>query len=65
MAFYFRVRYRLPHSVRNKGEAQHIVDAIRLQRPLDEFYDGTTIEIIEEKKGWIADALEQLLGHYK
>jgi len=62
MAFYFRLRYKFDHIVKNKGEAARIVEEIRLKSQLGEYYDGETIEIIEESRGFFGLVKKQLSG---
>jgi len=62
MPFYFRLRYRFPDVVKNKGEAQMLVDTIRLQSKLAEFYDGQTVELLDEPVSFPGRVLKQLFG---
>jgi len=62
MAFYFRLRYRFPDIVRNKGEAQVLVDTVRLQSKLAEFYDGQTVELLDEPQSFAGKFVKQLFG---
>jgi len=56
------MRYKFPDSVKNQGEAAIIVTTIRMQSKLHEYYDGETIEIIEEPKGFLGQVKKQLFG---
>jgi hypothetical protein len=62
MPFYFRLRYKFPDVVKNKGEAQIIVDTARLNHKLPEFYDGQTIELLDEPTSFVGKAVKQLFG---
>jgi len=62
MPFYFRLRFKFPHEVKNKGEAQIIIDTVRLNSRLPDYYDGQTVEMIDEPKGWIGSAISMLRG---
>jgi len=56
------MRYKIPEYVRNKGEAAIIVRDIRLQHRLGEYYDGETIELLDEPKGFLGSIWQQIKG---
>jgi hypothetical protein len=62
MAFFFRIRFKLPDEVKNKGEAAIIVRDWRLKNQLGQFYDGETIELIDEPKGFLGSLWKQVKG---
>jgi len=64
MGFFYRQRFYFPHSVRNKNEAQQIVEQTTRKGELNQFYDGTTIELDDKntKTGWKAGLKAQLFG---
>jgi len=62
MAFYFRLRYKFDAIVKNKGEAARLVEAIRLKSQLGEYYDGETIEMLDEPTSFVGKAVKQLFG---
>jgi len=62
MAFFFRMRYKFPYPVKNRAEAQKWVDDARNRGKLESFYDGQTIELIDEPQGLWGSLKKQLLG---